>query len=233
MYRLVVLPCVFFGLLLADHRVRALSNSTFSETPETFVNKTAGDTFWSLILRDCKKLTASCIQKTAFRYLDDTLDYQKDIDLGGLIKLTKNDLDFGKAKHQFAMLSNETKNEGESRDSGDAPLEESSSALKKKLVEFMMTHDMELKLPDVIFDGAVFKISPRSLSNDGAMVKLDMLPKELATTNGQPRIFFKKLSKYTVSRPRGKPPSKIYTPESHFLFKSHRIPRNSSSCLYT
>lgn len=188
--------CLLLGLLSADHRVRALSNSTWDEIPETYANVTGGDAFWTSLFRNCKRLTAPCIQKTVYRYLNDTLDYNKDIQFAGLVKLTKNDLDFGKVKHELAMLSNETENEAESRDSGDSPSGESARALRKKMVKFVMTHDVEVQLPELLFDGAVFRISPRSLSRNGAMVKLDLLPKHLSNSNGEARIFFKKLSKY-------------------------------------
>lgn len=85
----------------------------------------------------------------------------------------------------------------------DTPIEEVTSSLYGKGVKFMMTHDVEFKLPEMMFDGAKFKISPRSIEGNGAIVKIEFLPKidkrSLETTNnGAPRLLFKKISKYSL-----------------------------------
>uniref|UniRef100_T1GVM3 Uncharacterized protein n=1 Tax=Megaselia scalaris TaxID=36166 RepID=T1GVM3_MEGSC len=41
-----------------------------------------------------------------------------------------------------------------------------------------MTHDMEMKLPDIVFNGATFRISPRALEGNGVIAKLELIPKE-------------------------------------------------------
>lgn len=63
-----------------------------------------------------------------------------------------------------------------------------------------MTHDMELKLPEILFDGATFRVSPRSIEGNGALVHLELIPKaasqlrqELKAEAG--RILFKPLKK--------------------------------------
>lgn len=55
-----------------------------------------------------------------------------------------------------------------------------------------MTHDMRLTLPDMMFDGATLKVSPRALTRTGALVHIDLEPRE--TEVGQGRIFFQKIS---------------------------------------
>lgn len=80
----------------------------------------------------------------------------------------------------------------------ESPIEEVTDALYDKGVGFMMTHDVELKLPDMLFDGAVLKISPRSLEGSGALVHLDLQPRTEVNENGQGRIFFKKISKCNI-----------------------------------
>lgn len=43
----------------------------------------------------------------------------------------------------------------------------------------MMTHNLELKMPEILFDGATFRITPRAFDGDGALVKFEMIPKQL------------------------------------------------------
>lgn len=62
----------------------------------------------------------------------------------------------------------------------------------------MMTHNMELKLPDMFFDGATFKVSPRKFEGNGALLKVEFIPKSLVearSIEGTGRILFKKISK--------------------------------------
>lgn len=68
-----------------------------------------------------------------------------------------------------------------------------------------MTHDVELKMPDMMFDGATFKISPRAIEGNGIIAKLEFItPQEIEARavnlnalriKPQGRIFFKKISK--------------------------------------
>lgn len=86
------------------------------------------------------------------------------------------------------------------------PIEEVTDALYGKGVKFMMTHDVELKMPVMMFDGATFKISPRSIEGNGVIAKLEFItPQEIEARavnlnalriKPQGRIFFKKISKY-------------------------------------
>lgn len=72
----------------------------------------------------------------------------------------------------------------------------------------MMTHDVELKMPVMMFDGATFKISPRSIEGNGVIAKLEFItPQEIEARavnlnalriKPQGRIFFKKISEYSV-----------------------------------
>lgn len=65
---------------------------------------------------------------------------------------------------------------------------------------FMMSHNMELKMPDMMFDGATFRITPRGFEGDGALVKLEMIPKEVDENRPTGRILFKKISKFLKSK---------------------------------
>lgn len=62
--------------------------------------------------------------------------------------------------------------------SGTSPIEEVTNALYGKSVKFVMTHDMEMKLPEIVFNGATFRISPRALEGNGVIAKLELIPKE-------------------------------------------------------
>lgn len=76
------------------------------------------------------------------------------------------------------------------------PIEEVTSALYDKSLNFMVTHNMELKMPEIMFDGATFRVSPRAIEGNGIIAKLELLPKrELQERlDSSPRIFFKKIS---------------------------------------
>ena len=79
-----------------------------------------------------------------------------------------------------------------------SPIEEVTNALYGKSIKFAMTHDVELKLPEMMFDGATFRISPRSIEGNGAIVKLELIPKTEIEARETGRIFKKKICKYIV-----------------------------------
>lgn len=60
----------------------------------------------------------------------------------------------------------------------------------------MMTHNLELKMPEILFDGATFRITPRSFEGEGTLFKFEMIPKGLEENGPEGRLFgLKKLSK--------------------------------------
>lgn len=67
-----------------------------------------------------------------------------------------------------------------------------------KTRKFAMTHDIQLKLPQTMFDGAILRISPRSFEGNGALVKIELEPdtKSLQERHGSPRLILKKISKF-------------------------------------
>lgn len=75
----------------------------------------------------------------------------------------------------------------------ESPIEEVTDAMYGKWRSFMMTHNLKMKLPEMVFDGATFQVTPRGFDGDGVLVKLEMIPKALEEP--QPRILFKKISK--------------------------------------
>lgn len=53
-------------------------------------------------------------------------------------------------------------------------------------------------MPDIVFDSATFRISPRSVEGNGIIAKIEFIPKTEIEDRSEntPRIFFKKISKY-------------------------------------
>lgn len=58
---------------------------------------------------------------------------------------------------------------------------------------------MDVKLPEIMFDGATFRISPRSIEGNGIIAKLEYIPKTeiegRSTASDMARLFKKKISK--------------------------------------
>jgi hypothetical protein len=64
----------------------------------------------------------------------------------------------------------------------------------------LVTHDMNLKLPELVFDGATFRISPRAIEGNGIVAKLEYIPNvdtqvEARSGSDLARLFKKKISK--------------------------------------
>lgn len=65
----------------------------------------------------------------------------------------------------------------------------------------MVTHNMDVQLPEFVFDGATFRISPRSIEGNGIIAKLEYVPKtEIeARSDDDSSRFFKKIKKISES----------------------------------
>lgn len=81
--------------------------------------------------------------------------------------------------------------------SSESPIEEVTDALYGKWRNFMMTHNLEMKMPEILFDGATFRVTPRGFDGDGALIKLEVIPKALDEVQPEARLFGlkKKISK--------------------------------------
>lgn len=57
---------------------------------------------------------------------------------------------------------------------------------------------MEVKLPEIMFDGARFRISPRAIEGNGIIAKLEYIPKSEieGRSSDLARLFKKKISEY-------------------------------------
>ena len=64
----------------------------------------------------------------------------------------------------------------------------------------MLTHDVNIKMPEIMFDGAIFRIEPRAIEGNGMLAKLEFVPRTTIVARGasEPRILFKKISEYAL-----------------------------------
>ncbi|KAM7359225.1 DUF1676 domain-containing protein Osi17 isoform 1-T4 [Cochliomyia hominivorax] len=82
----------------------------------------------------------------------------------------------------------------------ETPIEEVTNALYGKSIKFAMTHDIELKLPEIMFDGATFRISPKSIEGNGVIAKLELIPKQQSEARLAGKIIMKKIQKFMKSK---------------------------------
>lgn len=168
-----------------------------------------GNELWDGLLKDCdRSVTFSCIQRNVYSYLDDAFVERDNITVFDGLTLTRNRLDYGtchRKDDQDALdenlvddsgtsdcdeEENEVVKEEEGRGVEQTPLEEVTSALRKKAVKFLATRDYEIQLPELFFEGAAVKISPREVDENGALLRVDFGQRAVES---QGRIF-KKLS---------------------------------------
>lgn len=193
--------------------------------------KPSGNELWDGIINDCLyKPSFSCFQKNIYTYLDNTLKLS-DVNVTDRILFKKIDIDpnlLAQLKNNTEEERDNEISEEETREfkSGmnlnlmwkfvyngisltliyfaESPIEEVTDALYGKWRNFMMTHNLELKMPEMLFDGATFRITPRAFEGDGALVKFEMIPKALQETESGPqgRLFGlkKHISKFLKSK---------------------------------
>ncbi|XP_044313104.1 uncharacterized protein LOC108043394 isoform X2 [Drosophila rhopaloa] len=154
---------------------------------------TSGNELWDGLVRDCYlKPDVSCFQKNVFSYLDGALDVQ-DVNLTQRLKFFKNRVDYEvvkeKEEHSEARAA-----------SAETPIEEVTSALYGKSIKFAMTHDLEVDLPEVMFNGATFRISPRAIEGNGIIAKLELIPKQVVKARLAGAIIQKKIQKFLRSK---------------------------------
>lgn len=156
-----------------------------------------GNDLWDGIIRDCYVHPSTpCFQKKVHSFLDKVLE-TRDLNITGRLSFLRN-------KVRFADVTNVSHGDGHANDfdtealnesRSESAIEEVTSSLHGKAVKFMMTHDVELRLPSFLFDDAVLRISPRSLEGNGALVKVEFVPKQVAEARDESRIFKKKILK--------------------------------------
>ncbi|XP_058978766.1 uncharacterized protein LOC101891327 isoform X2 [Musca domestica] len=181
------------------------------------------------IIQECyQRPTFACFQKNVYVYLNEVLDAQ-DVNVTQRLKFYRNDnvydeqaeLDEDMAAEAPSHTTqasaakdsmeededqnNEIPREGRSYDNEDAampetPIEEVTNALYGKSIKFAMTHNIELKLPEMMFDGATFRISPKSIEGNGVIAKLELIPKQKSEARLAGKILMKKLQKLMKSK---------------------------------
>ncbi|KAH8360068.1 hypothetical protein KR093_010430, partial [Drosophila rubida] len=135
----------------------------------------SGNELWDGIIRDCyKRPDMSCFQKNVYSYLDGALNMH-DVNVTQRLKFFKNQVQY---EPDNEIEEEQTSNEGRSA-APESPIEEVSNALYGKTIKFAMTHDVEVKLPEIMFNGATFRISPRSIEGNGVIAKLELIPKQI------------------------------------------------------
>ncbi|XP_013142529.1 PREDICTED: uncharacterized protein LOC106106493 [Papilio polytes] len=166
-----------------------------------------GNKLWDNILNECTfKPSVSCLQKNVYSYLDESLDFSGDVNVASGMCFKKNNVDINKYSKEANIIyvtgskkedsdkrSLDEENEINHQDESETPLEEVTDALYDKGVKFLMEHDLKMTLPELFFHETTLKISPRALTKTGALVHIDLEPKEDV---GQGRIFFHKIKKY-------------------------------------
>ncbi|XP_068625674.1 uncharacterized protein Osi17 [Battus philenor] len=168
-----------------------------------------GNGLWDNILNECTfKPSVSCLQKNVYSYLDDSLDFNGDVNVASGMCFKKNNVDINKYSKEANIIyitgskksedadqrSLDEENEINDEEESETPLEEVTDALYNKGVKFLMEHDLKLTLPELFFHGTTLKVSPRALTKTGALVHIDLEPKE--NELGQGRVFFQKIKKY-------------------------------------
>ncbi|XP_052891208.1 uncharacterized protein LOC128299327 [Anopheles moucheti] len=161
-----------------------------------------GNHLWDGLIADCmRKPTFACIQKNVYSFLGEQLDVEN-VNFTNRVQFLRNRVDF--TKYAREVNDAEEDNENEIPDARSAfepvsPIEEVTTALREKSLKFMLTHDVSIQMPEVMFDGAIFRIEPRSIEGNGMIAKLEFVPRtELAEARGHgtPRILFKKIKKF-------------------------------------
>lgn len=139
--------------------------------------------FWKTVLQSCNgKPTIECMKENLFKYLKNTLEQDSDVQFTSFMKFARN-------LNNYTASSSGNVNVSEKVDES---LEELSRHLHDTTIKFLMTHDLELELPDYFFQRTVLKFSPRSFENNGALIKFEFLPNIRRDLDvGEGRLLFK------------------------------------------
>ncbi|XP_049288068.1 uncharacterized protein LOC125766294 isoform X2 [Anopheles funestus] len=164
-----------------------------------------GNHLWDALIAECmRKPTFACIQKNVYSFLGEQLDVEN-VNFTNRVQFLRNRVDFTKYTREANDANDgEEDSENEIPDARSAfepssPIEEVTTALREKSLKFMLTHDVSVQMPEVMFDGAIFRIQPRAIEGNGMIAKLEFVPRtELAEARGHgtPRILFKKIKKF-------------------------------------
>jgi hypothetical protein len=157
------------------------------------------NSMWDSLLTDCGTRTSlTCVKRNVFEYLNRSIEINGDFPVTDSLVFTRNANEVFENKYDrnFNNISYH-RGQGTSGNDSDQFEERSFSsfqgltnALYDKGVKFIVTHDLVLQLPDMMFDGAQVRISPKGIEEDGgAMFKVQVNHKN---DSGEGRILFKK-----------------------------------------
>jgi hypothetical protein len=163
------------------------------------LNLYGNNPMWDGLFRDCGKRTSlTCVKRNVFEYLNRSIETDGDFPVTESLIFTRNGNEIVENIYD-RNLNNVSYHRGHGTSVNDSEhFEERSfssfqsltNALYDKGVKFVMTHDLVLQLPEIMFDGAQVRISPKGLEDDGgAMFKVEVNQK---TESGEGRILFKK-----------------------------------------
>lgn len=142
---------------------------------DTLVNLTGHNELWTLLLKDCEKPSLTCVENNVYKYFKKTLDETNDVEFTNYLKFSKNHLNYDKYK----IISNSSDDlEDPEYHEHDSPIESMSRSLHDDATRFLMTHDMELSLPDTLFPNSVLRISPQGYKDRGALVNLQVVSRD-------------------------------------------------------
>lgn len=160
----------------------------YSNSTDNFTD----NVLWLNIVKNCENQTSSgCLKNSVHEYLKNTLDYSGDVQVMDFLKFTKNAIDYDK----FVKNSTNVTRSMHWIPEDESPLEEISRSLHDNTRKFLMTHDLELQLPESLFLGGALKISPRSFDSSGAEIKFEVVPKITNKSLTEGRTI-KKISEY-------------------------------------
>ncbi|XP_004926122.1 uncharacterized protein LOC101742205 [Bombyx mori] len=174
--------------------VEKLSGGYFNDVYRNGTFRT-GHQLWDNVLNQCTaEPSVSCLQKNFFWYLDDRFRMNNDLKVSDSVCFKRNNVDLDRVSADDGVNGARSADDSEvEEDEPDSPFEEVTNGLYDKGVNFFMTHDMTLTLPEYFFQGATLKIAPRALTKSGALIHVDLEPRE--NKNGEGRIFLQKIKK--------------------------------------
>jgi hypothetical protein len=168
--------CVLAAVLLMSWCLGAVQgdggNATIKTLEDEFVDGLTGQ-----CVRDA---SLTCLRRNLFGYVERSLE-QRDLAITDSLVFTRS----GRAEEE------------EEAGRGGKSLPEAATAedaLYEKGARFLMDHDVNLRLPETFFSGAVLRFSPRAFEEDGVLIKMevpDPAAGDRALRDGQEgRLFF-------------------------------------------
>ncbi|KDR19958.1 hypothetical protein L798_05237, partial [Zootermopsis nevadensis] len=158
---------------------------------------------WDGLFSECGKNTSlNCVKRNVFEYLNRTIVTDGDFHVTDSLIFTKSGDELIENKYDRNLNNVSYHHDNRTSVNGSENSEQRSfhsfrgltDVLYEKGVNFIMTHDLVLQLPEMVFGGAVVRISPKGVEEDGgAMFKLEV--NQGKNDSGEGRIFFKKQKK--------------------------------------